>query len=427
MCVKCARNIIYVPEMCPVETCQANGSSPFNVPDMFLPVSRCLRPQCILRKEKLYLGPNKMQFFAEELKILGHVIDDKGISMDPHKVDKVLNWKAPTNKDLLRSFIGAIGFLTPDCKGIQIPMGHLSGLMAENRPWRWDDTAQRAFDKVKKIVEDHRSLRREALDYSEGAPPIWVTTDGCLTGGGGYVSQGTDSKLAKVVGFWSSKWNPAQQNYPVHEQELLALIETLKRFRGILHGTKFTVRTDHKGLVHLRTQKELSHRKHRWLDVLNEFDFNIEYIPGDTNGFADSLLQIYSDEQDGVVHAISEYVDDPNEPIRGKTIHPIYVDSTLIHIMNVEVRRSSRLADKLALDYNETRARKAKAEWAEESPTAVSEFPDQIQSEDESDDTAIEDEMRDIINVDKQLNDAHKLFRTISNQDEPFPNCLKGH
>ena len=109
----------------------------------------------ILRKEKLYLGPNKMQFFAEELKILGHVIDDKWISMDPHKVDKVLNWKAPTNKDLLRSFIGAVGFLAPDCKGIRIPMGHLSGLTAENRPWRWDDTTQRAFNEVKKIVEDH--------------------------------------------------------------------------------------------------------------------------------------------------------------------------------------------------------------------------------------------------------------------------------
>ena len=52
----------------------------------------------ILQKEKLYLGPLKMQFFAEELKILGHIIDDRGISMDLHKVDKVLNWKAPTNK-----------------------------------------------------------------------------------------------------------------------------------------------------------------------------------------------------------------------------------------------------------------------------------------------------------------------------------------
>ena len=76
-----------------------------------------------------------MQFFADELKILGHVIDDKGIRMDPHKVDKVLNWKTPTNKDLLRSFIGAVGFLAPDCKGIRIPMGQLSFLTADARPW----------------------------------------------------------------------------------------------------------------------------------------------------------------------------------------------------------------------------------------------------------------------------------------------------
>ena len=192
----------------------------------------------ILRKEKLYLGPNKMQFFAEELKILGHIIDDKEILMDPHKVDKVLNWKAPTNKELLRSFIGAIGFLAPNCKGIRIPMGHLSSLTTESRQWCWDNTAQRAFDEVKRIVNDHRDQCWEALDYSRDAPPIWVTTDGCLTGGSGYVSQGFKPDNAKVVGFWSGKWSSAQQNYPVHELELLALVETLKWFRGILHGVR---------------------------------------------------------------------------------------------------------------------------------------------------------------------------------------------
>jgi len=212
----------------------------------------------ILRREKLYLGPSKMQFFAEELKVLRHVIDSKGISMDPHKVDKVLNWKVPTNKELLRSFIGAVGYLGPDCKGIRVPMGHLSGMTSESRPWCWDHTAQRAFDEVKKIVEDHRDQCREALDYSEGVPPLWVTTDGCLSGGGGYISQGIDPDDAKVVGFWSGKWSPAQQHYPVHEQELLALVETLKCFRGLLHGTSFTVRTDHKGLIYLKKQKDLS-------------------------------------------------------------------------------------------------------------------------------------------------------------------------
>lgn len=86
----------------------------------------------ILKEEKLYLSPLKMQFFANELKILGHVINNKGISMDQHKVDKVINWKAPTNKDLLRSFIGTVGFLAPDCQGVRVPMGHLSGMTADN-------------------------------------------------------------------------------------------------------------------------------------------------------------------------------------------------------------------------------------------------------------------------------------------------------
>ena len=72
----------------------------------------------ILRREKLYLWPSKMQFFTKGLKILGHVIDKKGILMDPHKVDKISNWKGSMNKDLLKSFIGAVRFLAPDCKGI---------------------------------------------------------------------------------------------------------------------------------------------------------------------------------------------------------------------------------------------------------------------------------------------------------------------
>ena len=168
-------------------------------------------------------------------------------------------------------------------------MGFLSGLMSESCPWRWDNTAQRAFDEVKQIVNDHWDLCHEALDYSEGAPPIWVTTDGCLTGGGGYISQGDDPDASKVVGFWSGKWSSAQQNYPMHKLKLLALIETLKRFRGILHGTQFTVWTDHKVLIHLKKQRDLSPRQHRWLDILNEFYFEIEYIPGESNQFTDAL------------------------------------------------------------------------------------------------------------------------------------------
>jgi hypothetical protein len=130
----------------------------------------------VLRCEKLYLSSEKWHFFASSLKILGHVIDDRGILMDPHKVDAVLKWKVPTNKDLLASFIGAVGFLAKDCKGIRIPMGVLTPLSSGSKPWRWSHTEQRAFNEVKTIVDTWRNNHRVSVDYSPeafGRPKPW--------------------------------------------------------------------------------------------------------------------------------------------------------------------------------------------------------------------------------------------------------------
>ncbi|KAJ3897235.1 hypothetical protein F5879DRAFT_770108, partial [Lentinula edodes] len=47
-----------------------------------------------------------------ELKILGQIVDDTGIRMDPDKVDSILKWKVPTSKEMLSGFLGAVGYLT---------------------------------------------------------------------------------------------------------------------------------------------------------------------------------------------------------------------------------------------------------------------------------------------------------------------------
>lgn len=168
-----------------------------------------------------HLSASKMQFFASRLEILGHVIDEHGIAMDPHKVDSVANWKVPTNKGLLSSFLGAVGYLAPDCDGIRIPMGVLAPLTGNKKPWTWTATHQRAFDEIRSVIN--------------------LVTDASLTGASGHVSQGGDLRTARVAVFWSGKFNSAQQNYPVHEQELLAIVESLKRFRGLLQGVHFRI------------------------------------------------------------------------------------------------------------------------------------------------------------------------------------------
>ncbi len=111
----------------------------------------------VLRREKFFLRADKINFFASKLKILGHIIDDKEIAMDPHKVDSVVNWKVPTNKSLLSSFLGVVGFLAPDCEGIWIPMGVLAPMTSTSKPWNWTPTHQCAFDQVKDTVHKWRN------------------------------------------------------------------------------------------------------------------------------------------------------------------------------------------------------------------------------------------------------------------------------
>nr|GEV79770.1 hypothetical protein [Tanacetum cinerariifolium] len=63
----------------------------------------------------------------------------------------------------------------------------------------------------------------------------------------------------------------------------------IQREKGIAYGTKRTVFTDHKSLLHILDQKELNMRQHRWLELLSDYDYEICYHPGKAIVVADAL------------------------------------------------------------------------------------------------------------------------------------------
>jgi hypothetical protein len=261
----------------------------------------------ILHEQRLYLSEKKMQLLPRRLKILGRIIDDDGIWMDPDKVDSVLSWKVPTSKELLQGFLGSVGYLADDIAGVRVPMGILHGICGANTHFRWTETHQRAFEQIKEYTAKFCEHHRVPLNYKKDSPPINVVTDASSTGIASVVSQGDNWKTAKVAAFFSAKLNPAQQNYPVHELEMFAGVETMKRHCDILHGAKFCWFTDHKSLVHLLEQKNLSGRQARWLEAISEFDFEVIYVEGSGNILADALSRLYSNDAPGTVRNSSEY------------------------------------------------------------------------------------------------------------------------
>ena len=260
----------------------------------------------ILCREKLYLATaDKLQFFASELKVLGHVVDDKGIVIDPYKVNKI----SRTNKPLLLQFIGAAGYLADNCPNLQLSSSLLSSFTGAPKVWRWGPTEQHTFENVKKTIHEYWNLHRVSINYNVDfkMSPVSLIVDACQTGGGGLITQLQDNRL-QVIAFWSGKFNSAQQNYLVHERELLAIVESMKQYRHLLLGIPFNIYMDHKPIEYLMSQKNLSARQQRWVDVLSLFSFEIKYILGKTNDFADALSRIYRNEALGIVWAESEYI-----------------------------------------------------------------------------------------------------------------------
>ena len=64
----------------------------------------------ILKNKRLYAKLSKCEFWLQEVRFLGHVISQEGVSVDPSKVEAVLTWKRPETVTEIRSFLGLAGY-----------------------------------------------------------------------------------------------------------------------------------------------------------------------------------------------------------------------------------------------------------------------------------------------------------------------------
>ena len=108
---------------------------------------------------------------------------------------------------------------------------------------------------------------------------------------GAEISQMDNNGKRRPVLFYSRKLLPAEMNYTTSDKEMLAIVQTFKKFRHMLQGTKFPVivKSDHKNLRTFMTTKELNARQARWAEELASYDFKIEHIKGKENKVADAL------------------------------------------------------------------------------------------------------------------------------------------
>jgi hypothetical protein len=234
--------------------------------------------QC-LRDHHLYAKFSKCEFWLDTVKFLGHTISKDGISVDPSKVQEVMDWKPPTSIHQICSFLGLAGYyrrFIPDFSRIAKLM---TELLKKGVKFSWNEKCEEAFHTLRAHL-----TTAPVLAQPDPSRSFDVYCDASGTGLGCVLMQDN-----RVIAYASRALQTHEQNYPTHDLELAAVIHALKLWRHHLMGTKCNIYTDHKSLKYIFTQADLNMRQRRWLELIKVCDLEVHYHLGKANVVADAL------------------------------------------------------------------------------------------------------------------------------------------
>jgi hypothetical protein len=234
--------------------------------------------QC-LREHKLYGKLTKCSFFEKEIQYLGHTISGKGIAVDYSKIETIMTWPTPRNVKEVRSFMGLAGYYRRFVERFSQISNPITHLQRKGVKFEWTSECEKAFNELK-----HRLTTAPILKVPDMDKDFLVCTDASEEGLGAVLMQDEG-----VIAYASRKLKNHEINYATHDLELAAVVMALKLWRHYLMGRQFELRTDHKSLEYIFTQKDLNARQRRWSELFSDYDFKISYIKGKENKVADAL------------------------------------------------------------------------------------------------------------------------------------------
>ncbi|GJW09487.1 putative reverse transcriptase domain-containing protein [Tanacetum coccineum] len=208
----------------------------------------------LLKKEELYAKFSKCEFWIPKVQFLGHVIDSKGIHVDPAKIESIKDWTSPKSPTEIRQFLGLAGYYRRFIEGFSKIAKPMTKLTQKKVKFVWGDKQEAAFQLLKQKL-----CSAPILALPEGSEDFIAYCDASKKGLGAVLMQ--REKWVRYSRIWS--------------HYLLEL--------------KCTVFTDHKSLQHILDQKELNMRQRRWLELLSDYDCDIRYHPRKANVVADAL------------------------------------------------------------------------------------------------------------------------------------------
>ena len=111
------------------------------------------------------LSETKSEFFKTEIEWIGHRIDQVGIRPLQDKLLAIKELKQPNNEEELKSFLGAIQYLSKYIDNLSVQTDSLRSLLKKNNNWIWTEEHTLAFENLKQKITEIPCLAHYNSDY----------------------------------------------------------------------------------------------------------------------------------------------------------------------------------------------------------------------------------------------------------------------
>ncbi|GJQ99979.1 retrotransposon-related protein [Tanacetum coccineum] len=183
----------------------------------------------LLQKHQLVVNKKKSSFGINSVEYLRHIIDGRGVSMDPAKIELITNWPTPKIVKSVRGFLGLTDYYRKFIEGYGKIAKPLTKLTKKDG-FLWCSEAQSAFENLKKIMASAPVLA--LLNFSQ---PFKIECDASGRGIEAVLMQSQ-----RPITYFGKALSDQNLNKSAYEKEIMTLVLAIQHWRPYLLGRSFT-------------------------------------------------------------------------------------------------------------------------------------------------------------------------------------------
>ncbi|GFX54439.1 transposon Tf2-6 polyprotein [Trichonephila clavipes] len=259
----------------------------------------------VSRDYGLEINFDKCQFLHRKFEFLGHIIENNKLFPSPSKTKSVVHYPESKKIKEVQRFLGLTEYFRKFIPAYYVIDKPLSDLLRKDTPFNFDVKQKASFDELKRLL-----CQKPVLGIYRQNCETEIHTDASMDGLTAVLLQRSpDDNSLHPIYYMSRKTSETERKYTSYELEVLAIIETLKKFKVYILGMPFKTITDCNAFTKTMSKKDLNTRIARWALNLQDYDYTILHRSGSQMAHVDALsrIQVLTNQcTDYIVHRIKE-------------------------------------------------------------------------------------------------------------------------